>query len=147
MSYYIALDLPRDSVTGKRRQKKVSGFKTKKEAEAELALVCTRKNGRVIKPNSIEKTWGNITVKLLGKSLSFHDLRHLCATYLLRQGVHPKVVSEMLGHSDVTITLRIYSHVLPVLHDEASMALDRVFSDCDQTVTKSGEEMPKDLVT
>jgi integrase len=45
----------------------------------------------------------------------FHDLRHTCATLLLTKGVHPKIVSEMLGHSSVSITLDIYSHlVLPV---------------------------------
>ena len=45
--------------------------------------------------------------------IRFHDLRHTCATLLLRRGVHPKVVSELLGHSTVTMTLDRYSHVLP----------------------------------
>lgn len=45
--------------------------------------------------------------------IRFHDLRHTAATLLLLADVHPKVVSEMLGHSDIAITLRIYSHVLP----------------------------------
>ena len=43
----------------------------------------------------------------------FHDLRHTHATHLLKQGVHPKIVSERLGHSTVAITLDTYSHVLP----------------------------------
>ena len=43
----------------------------------------------------------------------FHDLRHTCATLLLTKNVNPKVVSEMLGHSNIAITLDIYSHVLP----------------------------------
>ncbi len=43
----------------------------------------------------------------------FHDLLHTCAILMLRGGVHPKVVQEMLGHAKVTITLDIYSHVLP----------------------------------
>ena len=43
----------------------------------------------------------------------FHDLRHTCATLLLQQGVHVKIVSEMLGHSNIKITLDVYSHVLP----------------------------------
>jgi integrase len=45
----------------------------------------------------------------------FHDLRHTCATLLLTKGVHPKIVSEMLGHSSVSITLDTYSHVIPGL--------------------------------
>ena len=52
-----------------------------------------------------------------------HDLRHTCATILLSQGVNPKVVSSMLGHSSVAITLDIYSHVLPHMLDDAAAAL------------------------
>ena len=47
--------------------------------------------------------------------LRFHDLRHTHATQLLKQGIHPKVVSERLGHATVAITLDTYSHVLPGL--------------------------------
>lgn len=53
----------------------------------------------------------------------FHDLRHTCATLLLSQGVNPKIVSEMLGHSSVAITLDIYSHVLPDMQQDAAAAL------------------------
>jgi integrase len=49
----------------------------------------------------------------------FHDLRQTCATLLLTKGVHPKIVSEMLGHSSVSITLDVYSHVIPVLGEGA----------------------------
>jgi integrase len=59
----------------------------------------------------------------------FHDLRHAHATLLLCQGVHPKVVSERLGHSTVGITLDIYSHVIPGMQAEAALALDRLFPD------------------
>jgi integrase len=45
--------------------------------------------------------------------IRFHDLRHTCATLLLSKNVNPKVVSEMLGHSSISITLDIYSHLLP----------------------------------
>jgi integrase len=56
--------------------------------------------------------------------LRFHDLRHTCATLLLREGVNPKVVSEMLGHASVTITLNTYSHVLPDMQDSAANAME-----------------------
>jgi integrase len=49
----------------------------------------------------------------------FHDLRHMCATLLLRQGVTPKFVQELLGHGDVSLTLNVYSHVLPDMGDTA----------------------------
>ena len=45
---------------------------------------------------------------------------------LLRQGIHPKVVSELLGHSQIAITLDTYSHVLPDMQREATVALDRL---------------------
>ena len=54
----------------------------------------------------------------------FHDLRHIHATLLLRQGTHPKVASERLGHSTIGITLDAYSHVLPDMQDEAAKRLD-----------------------
>jgi integrase len=59
--------------------------------------------------------------------MRFHDLRHTAATLMLLKGVHPKVVSEMLGHSTVSITLDLYSHVLPDTQREAAAAMDSVF--------------------
>jgi integrase len=58
--------------------------------------------------------------------MRFHDLRHTAATLLLGQGVNPKVVSEVLGHAQVAITLEIYSHVLPDMQQHAASAMDRV---------------------
>jgi integrase len=56
--------------------------------------------------------------------IRFHDLRHTCATLLLTKGVHPKIVSEMLGHSSVSITLDVYSHVIPGFGDAAALAME-----------------------
>jgi integrase len=56
----------------------------------------------------------------------FHDLRHTAATLLLLQGIHPKVVSEMLGHSQIGITMNLYSHVLPSMQRDATAAMDRL---------------------
>ena len=51
--------------------------------------------------------------------IRFHDLRHSAATLLLSAGVHPKVVQEILGHSQISMTLDMYSHVLPTMQLEA----------------------------
>ena len=59
--------------------------------------------------------------------IRFHDLRHTCATVLLAQGVHPKVVQEQLGHSQISLTLDTYSHVLPALQQEAANEMDKMF--------------------
>ncbi len=60
--------------------------------------------------------------------LRFHDLRHTAATLLLSEGVHPKVVQERLGHSQISITLDTYSHVLPSLQKEAASKIDNLFA-------------------
>ncbi len=58
--------------------------------------------------------------------IRFHDLRHTAATLLLEAGINPKVVSEMLGHSSVSITLSLYSHATPAMHYTASVVMDKV---------------------
>jgi len=57
-----------------------------------------------------------------------HSLRHAAATLLMSQGVPVKVASEMLGHADITTTLRTYSHVLPGMQQQAADAMDRLFA-------------------
>jgi integrase len=58
--------------------------------------------------------------------IRFHDLRHTSATLLLSQGVHPKVVQERLGHSQISVTLDTYSHVLPSMQVEAAGKFDQL---------------------
>ena len=60
--------------------------------------------------------------------IRFHDLRHTCATLLLSKNVNPKVVSEMLGHASIAITLDTYSHVLPNMQDSAAEAIEEALS-------------------
>jgi integrase len=70
------------------------------------------------------------TLKRLGlPMIRFHDLRHTFATMLISKGVNIKVVSEILGHANVSITLRIYAHVLPHMQDSAAQVIDSVFGD------------------
>lgn len=70
----------------------------------------------------------------------FHDLRHTAATLLLLEGVHPKIVSEMLGHASVSITLDIYSHVIPDMQRTAMEAMERVLTgDASRTVVKTSQ--------
>ncbi len=96
-------------------------------------------NENLVFPNRIGKVMDRIGLvrrdylPLLGiaslPQIRFHDLRHTAATMLLRQGIHPKVVSEMLGHSQIAITLDTYSHVLPDMQREATVALDRLLGE------------------
>ena len=61
----------------------------------------------------------------LPASIRFHDLRHFAATTMLAAGVHPKVASERLGHSQVGITLDLYSHVVEGLDADAAERIER----------------------
>jgi integrase len=59
--------------------------------------------------------------------MRFHDLRHTAASLLLGGGIHPKIVSEMLGHAQRAVTLDPYSHVSPTMQRGAVTALDGLF--------------------
>ena len=61
--------------------------------------------------------------------IRLHDARHTAATLLLLSGVHPKVVSEMLGHSSVAITLDVYSHVTPHMQQIVADVMDTILDD------------------
>jgi integrase len=63
------------------------------------------------------------------RDVRFHDLRHTCAILLLTKGVHPKIVSEMLGYSSIAITLDVYIHVIPGLGDAAARAMEDALGD------------------
>jgi integrase len=60
--------------------------------------------------------------------MRFHDLRHTCATLLLAQGVHPRIVMEILGHSQISITMNLYSHVIPAMQQEVAARLDAILA-------------------
>jgi len=86
-------------------------------------VVCT-KNGTQITPRNLTRSWYMLLDKSKLPPIRFHDLRHTHATLLLKQGVHPKIVSERLGHSNVRITLDTYSHLLPGLQEAAAAKFD-----------------------
>jgi integrase len=87
-------------------------------------LVCAREEGSIWKPDTFTADFARLAKRAGLKGVRLHDLRHSHATQLLIQGIHPKVVSERLGHSTVGITLDIYSHVLPGLQEDAAKKLD-----------------------
>ena len=60
--------------------------------------------------------------------IRFHDARHTRASLMLKQGVHPKVVQERLGHATISTTLDLYSHVSPGLQQRAAEGFDRILN-------------------
>jgi integrase len=111
----------------------------------DFGLVFCRPDGRPLDPRNVSQAFGEL-VKRYNEELRakahregrqpkpeellprvrFHDLRHTCATFLLKQKVHPKVVQEILGHSRIEVTLDTYSHVLPGVDEEAAAELDKL---------------------
>jgi integrase len=59
--------------------------------------------------------------------IRLHDLRHTHATLALQAGIHPKVVSERLGHANISITLDVYSHAIPAMEEEAAAKIAALF--------------------
>lgn len=91
------------------------------------------KGGIVDTANYTNRTFKRLLAKSnISSDVRFHDLRHTFATLLLVKGVHIKIISEMLGHSSIRITLDTYSHVVPSLQAEAISALDAMFNNDDK---------------
>jgi len=73
-------------------------------------------------------------------------LRHSCATLLLAQGVHPRVIREILGHSQIAVTMNLYAHVIPAMRKEVAGQMDAILSpppaDKGQTAAKTAANNP-----
>lgn len=92
-------------------------------------LIFTTDQGRPLGWRDVDRDFKLRLAKAGIKAIRFHDLRHTNATLQLEAGIHPKVVQERLGHSDIGVTLDIYSHVTPTLGRDAAQRLDAVFDD------------------
>ena len=101
-------------------------METQREQGFDGPLVFTSPTGAPKHEDGIVKDYFKPLLMKAGlpKTVRLYDLRHTHATLLLLAGVHPKVVSERLGHSNITITLNTYSHVLPNMQQAASDKLE-----------------------
>ena len=80
--------------------------------------------GRPVEPTNLIREFKRILAKAGLPRILIHDLLHTSATFMLLMNIHPKVVSERLGHSDIRITLQLYSHAIPTLQAEAAAKID-----------------------
>ena len=92
-------------------------------------FIRTTNNGKPVPgvpllPNSVTHDFKKIVKQLGLDDVRFHDLRHTHATVMLLQGVHPKVVQERLGHSKMSTTMDLYSHVMPSMQKDAVKKFD-----------------------
>jgi integrase len=92
-------------------------------------LVFATESGTLINPSNLRNRSFKPLLKHAGlPDMCFHDLRHTCATLLLTQGTHPKLVQELLGHATIAMTLDTYSHFLPSMGDQTVRAMEAALS-------------------
>lgn len=92
-------------------------------------LVFATESGTLINPSNLRNRSFKPLLKRAGLTgICFHDLRHTCATLLLSQGTHPKLVQELLGHATIAMTLDTYSHFLPSMGDQTVRAMEAALS-------------------
>lgn len=93
----------------------------------EYNLVCTRKNGQPLIPHTLSDTFRVFLINKGFKRIRFHDLRHTNATLMIGSGINTRVAMQRLGHSKISITLGLYSHVLEEMDQEAANTFDNLF--------------------
>lgn len=93
-------------------------------AFVDQGLAFTIPTGAPLNPQNVRRHYYLLLAAAGVPRVRFHDLRNTHATLMLSEGVHPKIVSERLGHANIGITLDTYSHALPNLQEEAARKLD-----------------------
>ena len=91
-------------------------------------LVFSNLEGKPLLPNTVTHAWIKLVRRIGIKPIRLHDARHSHASLMLKQGTHPKIVQERLGHSSISITLDTYSHVAPGLQEAAAARFDQAFT-------------------
>lgn len=94
---------------------------------ASEGLLFSDHDGGPVHPERMYQAFKRAVIRHKLPRIPLHGLRHTWATIALQSGVHPRVVQERLGHSNIAITLQTYSHVLPTMHDEAAVTVAALF--------------------
>ena len=115
--------LKKHRTTQERRRKKVGERWENKD------LVFADYTGGFLSPSHLDDDFGKLVQEAGLPHLPFHDLRHSAATILISMGIHPKVIQELLGHSDISITLGIYGHLFPTMGQEVAEKWDGMFGE------------------
>ena len=93
---------------------------------AEDDFVFCQPDGSPLLPDSITQAWRRLAHRTGLNGIRLHDARHTHASLMLKQGIHPKIVQERLGHASIQITLDTYSHVAPGLQEAAAARFDEI---------------------
>ena len=119
----------------KYREERIELFGRLGKQLADDDFVFCRLDRSPLNPNAVTVAFSKIVRRMSIPRVRLHDLRHTHATLMLKAGIHPKIVSERLGHANVGITLDIYSHVLPGLQEAAAERFDTLLEE--KTVDKN----------
>ncbi len=84
--------------------------------------------GKPLRPNTITRVWTILAARCGLKVIRLHDARHSHASLMLKQGIHPKIVQERLGHASIQMTLDTYSHVAGGLQEAAAKRFDEMLN-------------------
>lgn len=88
--------------------------------------VFTTRNGRPVEPRNVYRSFTRVAKDAGLRVVRLHDARHGCATLLVAAGVAPRVVMEILGHSQISITMDVYTHIVQDTQREAISHMDRL---------------------
>jgi len=89
-------------------------------------LVFASSVGTPIEPRNVNRRWDELRERAGLDWLRLHDLRHGCATFMMAAGIPARTIMEVLGHSEIGVTMNTYTHVLAQLREDAADAIDRV---------------------
>jgi integrase len=95
----------------------------------ESGLVFTTATGRNTEPRNLNTAYSRLLARTSARVIRFHDLRHTCATLLLSRGVSPRMVMDILGHSQIAVTMNTYGHVIPAMQQEAAGFMDAMLAE------------------
>ncbi len=116
----IALDAETVAVLKAQAARQLEQQAAWQEGWTDSGYVFTAEDGQHLNPEAVTRWFRQAVKHSLLPKIRLHDLRHTHATLALQAGIHPKVVSERLGHATVSITLDTYSHAIPAMQEEAA---------------------------
>ncbi|MGH9135689.1 MAG: tyrosine-type recombinase/integrase, partial [Acidimicrobiales bacterium] len=112
-----------------RRRQNEERLRAGESSSGEGGFVFTNEIGKPVHPSALSRLFVSSVARAGLPAIRLHDLRHTYATVALGAGVHPKIVSERLGHATIAVTLDLYSHVTPAMDAEvAALVASKIFT-------------------
>lgn len=122
----------------KQQRQRQAAQRAEAEEWADPDLVFTTARGTPLEPQNVYRHFKVLCAAAGVRAVRFHDLRHSCASLLFELGVPLRVIMEILGHTQITTTSEIYTHILPTQYREVAVALDGWFTGADLRIDPTG---------